>query len=70
MIHFESVTSVQYLFFALMAVGTAMLLFIGYRLGRWVGTIGASSSDRQQGAGAVHGAARFQDGLRAGAGRR
>src|SRR5215208_5528748 len=24
-----------------MAVGTAVLLFIGYRLGRWVGTVGA-----------------------------
>ena len=40
MIHFES-QSVQYLFFALMAVGTAVLLFVGYRLGRWVGTVGA-----------------------------
>ncbi|HEV8608148.1 MAG TPA: hypothetical protein VGQ99_22625 [Tepidisphaeraceae bacterium] len=40
MIRFES-PSVQYLFFALMAVGTAVLLFIGYRLGRWVGTMGA-----------------------------
>jgi hypothetical protein len=40
MIHFES-QSVQYLFLALMAVGTAVLLFVGYRLGRWVGTIGA-----------------------------
>jgi hypothetical protein len=41
MIRFES-PSVQYLFFALMAVGTAVLLFIGYRLGRWMGTIGAT----------------------------
>ena len=41
MIRFES-PGVQYLFIALMAVGTAVLLFVGYRLGRWVGTIGAS----------------------------
>jgi hypothetical protein len=41
MIRFES-PSVQYLFFALMAVGTAVLLFVGYRLGKWVGTIGAT----------------------------
>jgi len=41
MIRFES-PSVQYLFFALAAVGTAVLLFVGYRLGRWVGTIGAT----------------------------
>jgi len=41
MIRFESV-SVQYLFFALTAVATAVLLFVGYRLGRWVGTMGAS----------------------------
>src|SRR5437016_5502337 len=41
MIRFES-PGVQYLFIALTAVGTAVLLFVGYRLGRWVGTIGAS----------------------------
>ena len=41
MIRFES-PGVQYLFFALMAVGTAVLLFVGYRLGRWVGTVGAA----------------------------
>jgi hypothetical protein len=41
MIRFESL-SVQYLFYALVAVGTAVLLFIGYRLGRWVGTMGAN----------------------------
>src|SRR5688500_10191603 len=34
--------SVQYLFFALTAVGAAVLLFVGYRLGRWVGTMGAA----------------------------
>jgi hypothetical protein len=41
MIKFDS-PSVQYLFFALSAVGAAVLLFIGYRLGRWVGTMGAA----------------------------
>jgi hypothetical protein len=41
MIHFDSLT-VQYLFIALSAVGAAVLLFVGYRLGRWMGTIGAA----------------------------
>jgi len=41
MIHFDS-PAVQYLFIALAAVGAAVLLFVGYRLGRWMGTIGAS----------------------------
>ncbi len=40
MLHFDS-PSVQYMFFALAAVGAAVLLFVGYRLGRWVGTMGA-----------------------------
>jgi len=41
MIHFDS-PAVQYLFIALSAVGAAILLFVGYRLGRWMGTIGAA----------------------------
>ncbi len=41
MIHFDS-PAVQSLFIALAAVGAAVLLFVGYRLGRWMGTIGAS----------------------------
>jgi hypothetical protein len=41
MIHFDS-PAVQYLFIALAAVGAAVLLFVGYRLGRWMGTIGAA----------------------------
>ena len=41
MIHFDS-PAVQYLFIALSAVGAAVLLFVGYRLGRWMGTIGAA----------------------------
>src|SRR5437763_9698080 len=41
MIRFDP-PSVQYLFIALAAVGAAVLLFVGYRLGRWVGTLGAT----------------------------
>src|SRR5678816_4583493 len=41
MIRFDP-PSVQYLFLALAAIGAAVLLFVGYRLGRWVGTVGAA----------------------------
>src|SRR3954462_14720753 len=41
MIRFDP-PSVQYLFLALAAIGAAVLLFVGYRLGRWMGTIGAT----------------------------
>jgi hypothetical protein len=41
MFQFDS-ASEKYLFFALVAVGTAILLFVGYRLGRWVGSMGAN----------------------------
>jgi hypothetical protein len=41
MIKFDS-PSVMYLFYALVAVGVAVLLFVGYRLGRWVGNMGAN----------------------------
>jgi len=49
MIRFES-TTVEYLFYAISAVAAVLILFIGYRFGRWIGTVGASRliADKEQ----------------------